>query len=143
MSEPGALLDPAAAKGGTAVSKHSFAGRVAVVSGAGRGIGRAHALMLGDRGASVVVNDLGGSMKGEGADSGVAASVAAEIVDAGGAAISDDNDVATPVGAQALIDAAVREFGRLDILINNAGIIRWAGPAEADQENLASHLAVH
>ncbi len=125
------------------MSTHRFEGRVAVVTGAGRGIGRAHALLLAERGASVVVNDLGGSMEGLGSDPGVASTVAAEIVAAGGAAASDCSDVATTDGAQALIDAAVERFGRLDILINNAGIMRWAGFPDADQDNLASHLAVH
>ena len=125
------------------MNTHSFEGRVAVVTGAGRGIGRAHALLLADRGASVVVNDLGGSMEGLGADAGVASTVAAEIVAAGGAAVPDSSDVATAGGAQALIDAAIERFGRLDVLINNAGIMRWAGFPDADQDNLASHLAVH
>ncbi len=125
------------------VSTHSFEGRVAVVTGAGRGIGRAHALLLADRGASVVVNDLGGSMEGLGADAGVASAVAAEIVAAGGAATADGSDVATPDGAQTLIDSAIERFGRLDILVNNAGIIRWAGLPDADSDNLVSHLAVH
>ncbi len=122
---------------------HRFDGRVAVVSGAGRGIGRAHALLLADRGASVVVNDLGGSMDGTGADTGVAAAVASEIVAAGGVAVPDDSDVATVAGGQALIDTTVERFGRLDILVNNAGIIRWAGFPDADTDNLTSHLAVH
>jgi NAD(P)-dependent dehydrogenase (short-subunit alcohol dehydrogenase family) len=125
------------------MSRHSFEGRVAVVTGAGRGIGRAHALLLAARGASVVVNDLGGTMEGDGADSEPAATVAAEITDAGGAAIADNNDVATTTGAQSLVDAAVAKFGGVDILINNAGINKWAGFPEADAENLAKHLAVH
>ncbi len=125
------------------IERHNFEGRVAVVTGAGRGIGRAYALLLGDRGASVVVNDLGGSMAGVGSDAEVAASVGAEIVARGGTAIADNSDVSTTVGALSLIDRAVEQFGRVDILITNAGIIRWAGFPDADSENLAKHLAVH
>jgi NAD(P)-dependent dehydrogenase (short-subunit alcohol dehydrogenase family) len=120
-----------------------FDGRVAVVTGAGRGIGRAHALLLAERGASVVVNDLGGSMAGIGEDAGPAAAVSTEILAAGGVAVSNGSDVATVAGAESLIETALERYGRIDILINNAGIMRWAGLPEADADDLARHLAVH
>ena len=122
---------------------HRFDGRVAVVTGAGRGIGRAYARLLAERGARVVVNDLGGSMDGTGADEGPAAEAAAEIVAAGGEAIADTNDVASPAGAQALVDSAVERYGHLDILVANAGIMRWARFPDVDADDLERHLAVH
>jgi NAD(P)-dependent dehydrogenase (short-subunit alcohol dehydrogenase family) len=125
------------------VDTYSFEGRVAVVTGAGRGIGRAYARLLAERGARVVVNDLGGSIEGDGADAEPASAVAAEIAAAGGVAVADHGDVATVEGAEALVESAVRRFGRLDVLVNNAGIVRWAGLPEADADNLARHLAVH
>src|SRR6185503_10538211 len=92
---------------------YRFDGRVAVVSGAGRGIGRAYARLLAARGACVVVNDLGGSVRGEGVDPQPARAVVDEIAGAGGTAVADTNDIATAAGAGALIDLAVERFGRI------------------------------
>jgi NAD(P)-dependent dehydrogenase (short-subunit alcohol dehydrogenase family) len=91
----------------------------------------------------VVVNDLGGSMDGRGTSETPATAVADEIVAAGGAARADTSDIATVAGAEALIAAAVERFGRIDVVVNNAGIIRWAGMPDVDADNLAQHLAVH
>jgi NAD(P)-dependent dehydrogenase (short-subunit alcohol dehydrogenase family) len=113
------------------------------VTGAGRGIGRAYAHLLAARGASVVVNDLGGTIDGRGADREPAAAVVAEIVDAGGVALADGNDVADEQGAGALIEAALERFGRVDALINNAGIMRWARFPDVAAEDFDRHLAVH
>jgi NAD(P)-dependent dehydrogenase (short-subunit alcohol dehydrogenase family) len=99
-------------------------GRVAIVTGAGRGIGREHALMLAQEGAAVVVNDLGAQPDGSGADPGPANEVVAEIEAMGGAAIVNGSDVTDFAEAAAMIDQAVSTFGRLDILVNNAGILR-------------------
>lgn len=99
-------------------------GRVAVVTGAGRGIGREYALMLAAEGAMVVVNDVGGRRDGTGEDTGPAESVVEDIVAAGGAAVSNSDDISTWAGAEALIGHAVEVFGGLDVLVNNAGILR-------------------
>ncbi len=91
----------------------------------------------------MVVNDLGGSIEGVGTDAGPAAEVVREIVGSGGKAVADGHDVSTVEGAEAMVDTAVTEFGRIDVVINNAGIVRWAKFPGTDAENLASHLAVH
>src|SRR5512138_2898783 len=95
-------------------------GRVAIITGAGRGIGREHALLFAAEGASVVVNDLGGANDGSGADTGPAAEVAGEILAAGGKAVANSDNVADWQGAARLVEQAVGEFGRLDVLVNNA-----------------------
>jgi NAD(P)-dependent dehydrogenase (short-subunit alcohol dehydrogenase family) len=99
-------------------------GRVAIVTGAGRGIGREHALMLAAHGAKIVVNDLGGSMDGTGKGEGPAHDVVAEIIAAGGEAVANGDDISDFEGAKRLVDQAVSEFGQLDVLVNNAGILR-------------------
>lgn len=99
-------------------------GRVAVVTGAGRGLGRAHALALASHGAKVVVNDLGGAADGTGASRFPADEVVEEIRKAGGIAVPNYDSVATPEGAERIIRTAIENFGRLDILVNNAGILR-------------------
>jgi NAD(P)-dependent dehydrogenase (short-subunit alcohol dehydrogenase family) len=100
-------------------------------------------LLLAALGASVVVNDLGASTDGAGADDQPADEVVEEIIAMGGAAISDGNDVSSPSAAQALVDGAIARFGRIDILINNAGVIAWAAMPDIDDDSFARHLAVH
>jgi NAD(P)-dependent dehydrogenase (short-subunit alcohol dehydrogenase family) len=99
-------------------------GRVAIITGAGRGIGREHALLLAHHGAKVVVNDLGGSMDGEGNDKGPAQEVVDEVIAMGGEALANTDDISDWDGAQRLVESAIDHFGRLDVLINNAGILR-------------------
>ncbi len=99
-------------------------GRVAIITGAGRGIGREHALLLAHHGAKVVVNDLGGSMDGEGNDQGPAQDVVDEIVAMGGEAIANSDDISDWDGAERFVQTAIDTFGGLDIVINNAGILR-------------------
>jgi NAD(P)-dependent dehydrogenase (short-subunit alcohol dehydrogenase family) len=99
-----------------------FSGQVVVITGAGRGLGRLYALEFARRGASVVVNDLGGSMQGEGADAGVADLVVDEIASAGGVAVASHDSVDSPEGGEAIVGRAIEEFGRLDAVVSNAGI---------------------
>ncbi len=106
------------------MSDLGFDGKVAIITGAGGGLGRSHALELSRRGARIVVNDLGGSVDGSGGDAGPAAKVAQEINDLGGEAVASTDSVATAEGGKAIVQTAVDAFGTVDIVINNAGILR-------------------
>jgi NAD(P)-dependent dehydrogenase (short-subunit alcohol dehydrogenase family) len=101
-----------------------YDGKVAIITGAGGGLGRQHALLMASRGALVVVNDLGGAVDGSGSDKGAAQKVVDEIISLGGEAVADTNSVSTPEGGEAIVAGAVKAFGRVDIVINNAGILR-------------------
>src|SRR5437667_680084 len=121
----------------------SLDGKVAVVTGAGRGIGRAESLLLAEEGAAVVVNDLGGEWDGTGKDDRPAQQVVDEITAAGGRAAANYEDISTWSGAQALVDQAVEEFGGLNIVVNNAGILRDAMLFNMDEPNWDAVVAVH
>lgn len=120
-----------------------IAGKVVIVTGAGRGIGREHALFLGGHGAKVVVNDLGGAGDGTGADGGAAQAVVDEIVAAGGEAVANRDDVAATAGADTLIRTAVDTFGRFDALVNNAGILRDAVLVNMTDEDWDTSIRVN
>ncbi|MFN0186419.1 MAG: SDR family NAD(P)-dependent oxidoreductase [Aquabacterium sp.] len=120
-----------------------FQGRVAIVTGAGGGLGRAHALMLAARGAQLVVNDLGGTVAGVGGDDAAADRVVAEIRAAGGQAVASHHNVADPAGARALAALTVDTFGRCDILVNNAGILRDKTLAKMPDGDFQAVLEVH
>ncbi|KUH95252.1 short-chain dehydrogenase [Mycolicibacterium acapulense] len=133
------------------MSELRFDGQVAVVTGGGRGLGRSYAMLLAQRGAKVVVNDPGGSLTGEEYDPvhppskapGPAEEVVREIVAAGGDAAANTDSVATPAGGKAIVESALERYGRIDILIHNAGIVRRAPLAEMTYEDFEAVLDVH
>jgi NAD(P)-dependent dehydrogenase (short-subunit alcohol dehydrogenase family) len=118
-------------------------GRVAIVTGAGAGLGRSHARALAARGAKVLVNDLGAALDGTGSDAGPAAAVTAEILERGGTAIADTSSVATPEGGEAIVQHALEQWGRVDILVNNAGNIELSSFAKLDVRTIDRILDVH
>ncbi len=120
-----------------------FDDRVAVVTGGGRGLGRSYAMLLASQGAKVVVNDPGGSLTGDGTDAAPAEEVVREIVAAGGDAVANTDSVATPSGGKAIIDAALDRYGRIDILVHNAGNVRRASLKEMSYDDFEAVLDVH
>jgi NAD(P)-dependent dehydrogenase (short-subunit alcohol dehydrogenase family) len=120
-----------------------FDGRVAVVTGAGGGLGRSHALEFARRGAKVLVNDLGGSVHGTGASASAAHQVVDEIVALGGEAAANADSVATPAGGAAIVQSALDAFGRIDILVNNAGILRDKAFHKMDAAMIDAVVDVH
>ena len=118
-------------------------GRVAIVTGAARGVGRQHALQLANAGAKVVVNDLGASVDGKGADKSPAQQVVDEIKAAGGEAIINGDDVSNFDGAKNMVDTAINTFGKLDILVNNAGILRDRMLVNMTEEEWDAVIQVH
>jgi NAD(P)-dependent dehydrogenase (short-subunit alcohol dehydrogenase family) len=120
-----------------------FDGKVAIITGAGGGLGRSHALELARRGALVVVNDLGGSVDGTGSGTTAAQAVVDEITAAGGDAVANYDSVATPEGGHAIVQTALDRFGRVDIVINNAGILRDASFKNMGPDNVNPVLDVH
>jgi NAD(P)-dependent dehydrogenase (short-subunit alcohol dehydrogenase family) len=120
-----------------------FDERVAVITGAGRGLGRSYALLLASNGAKVVVNDPGSSIKGDGVDGAPAEQVVKEIKAAGGDAVVCTESVATPQGGKAIIQAALDHYGRIDVLIHNAGNVRYGSLKEISYEDFDAVLDVH
>jgi NAD(P)-dependent dehydrogenase (short-subunit alcohol dehydrogenase family) len=120
-----------------------FSGQAVIVTGAGRGLGRLYALDLAQRGASVVVNDLGGSMHGSGADASIADQVVNEIARAGGVAVASHDSVDSPEGGKAIVHTAIENFGRLDAVVSNAGIFNSVPFDELSTDDWRRMLSVH
>ena len=120
-----------------------FDDRVAIVTGGGRGLGRSYAILLASRGAKIVVNDPGGTLDGEGVDSGPAECVVNEITGAGGQAVACTESVITPEGGDAIVRTALEHYGRLDILVHNAGNVRRGSLKEMSYEDFDAVLDVH
>jgi NAD(P)-dependent dehydrogenase (short-subunit alcohol dehydrogenase family) len=125
------------------MSEIRFDGRVAVITGAGGGLGKTYALMLASRGASVVVNDLGGASDGTGGGTSMADETVKEIEEAGGKAVANYDSVSTPEGGEAIIQTAVDNFGKVDVVINNAGILRDKSFTKLEPANLDAVIDVH
>lgn len=120
-----------------------FADRVVIVTGAGRGLAKEHAKLLASRGAKIVVNDLGAAVDGGGEDPSVATAAVAEIREAGGEAVASFDTIATEAGAAAIVAAALDNFGRLDVLINSAGIFETLPVADTDFDNFVKHATTN
>ena len=120
-----------------------FDDRVAVVTGGGRGLGRAYALLLAERGAKVVVNDIGGSLTGDGTDSAPAHDVVGEITSAGGDAVVSTDSVATAAGGESIVATALDHYGRIDVLVHNAGNVRRAALRDISFEDFDAVVDVH
>ncbi len=120
-----------------------YDGKVVIITGAGGGLGRQHALLMASRGALVVINDLGGAVDGSGSDKGAADRVVDEIKSLGGDAVADTNTVATPEGGAAIVQTAVDAYGKVDVVINNAGILRDKAFHNLEPDQLNAVLDVH
>ena len=125
------------------MSNISFEDKVVIVTGAGNGLGKAYALDLGNRGAKVVVNDLGGSVDGSGSASSPADEVVKEIIENGGEAVANYDSVATKEGGESIVQSAIDSFGTVDALVNNAGILRDKSFANMSEEELSLIIDVH